>query len=145
MRTVFLVMTLILTLGLGVASAQSADEAAINEFVEGFFAAVAEGDATAVAASYTENGVRALGTNISTGRANIEKAAMEAYADGGLQVNFTRHATRLLSPTTAIVHGATEIPSNTPPTNGHAIFTLVKDGNAWLIAALQTGTATPEQ
>ena len=34
MRTVFLVMTLVLTLGLGVASAQSAEEAAINELIE---------------------------------------------------------------------------------------------------------------
>ncbi len=144
MRTVFRMMTLILTLGLGVASAQSAEQAAVNTRVEEFFAAVNEGDAMAVAASYTENGVRALGTNIAAGRANIEKAAMEAYADGGLQVNFTRHATRLLSPTTAIVHGAFEIPSFTPP-EGHSIFTLVKEGNDWLIAAIQAGRVAPAQ
>ena len=150
MRTVFLVMTLVLTLGVGVASAQSADEAAINAVVEGLFAAVAEGDAAAVAAYYTENAVRALGTDIAVGQANIEKAAMEAYAAdgafaGGVQINFRRHATGLLSPTTAIVHGATEIPSLTPPTNAHVIFTLVKEGNEWLIAALQTGAAPPAQ
>ena len=43
MRTSFLVMTLILTLGLGVASAQSAEEAAVNTPVEESFAAVAQG------------------------------------------------------------------------------------------------------
>ena len=74
MRTVFLVVTLILTLGLGFASAQSADEAALNTRVEGHFAATAKGDATADAACYTENAVRALGTNVVAGRANIEKA-----------------------------------------------------------------------
>ena len=140
MRTVFLVMTLILTLGLGVASAQSADEAAINEVVEGYFAALNKGDVEGYAAYFTENGVRAIGTNIAVGRANIEKAVSEAFA-GGVQVTFTRHATRLLSPTTAIVHGATEVTSATPPTNGHTIYTLVKEGNEWLIAAVQNGAA----
>ena len=72
MRTVFLVVTLILTPGF--ASAQSADEAAINTPVEGHFAATAKGDATTDAAYYTENGVRTLGTNVVGGRANIEKA-----------------------------------------------------------------------
>ncbi len=143
MRTVFLAMTLTLTLGLGVAAAQSADETAINNRVEGYFAALNEGDVAGYTACYTENGVRAIGTNVTVGRANIEKASSETFADGGLQITFTRHATRLLSPTTAIVHGATEIPSNTP--NGHVIFTLVKEGNEWLIAALQFGAAPPEQ
>ena len=145
MRTMFLVMTLILTLGLGVALAQSADEAAINEVIERYFAALNEGDAEGYAACYAENGVRAIGTNITVGRANIEKASSEGFAaDGGLEITFTRHATRLLSPTTAIVHGATEVPSATPP-EGHSIYTLVKEGNEWLIAALQTGAAPPVQ
>ncbi len=144
MRTVFLMVTLILTLGLGFASAQSADEAAINTRVEGHFAATAKGDATAYAAYFTENGVRALGSTIAAGRANIEKAMSAQFADGGLEITFTRHATRLLSPTTAIVHGAFEGPSNTPP-QGHSIFTLVKEGNEWLIAALQSGAAPPVQ
>ena len=142
MRTVFLVLTLILTLGLGVASAQTADEAAVNISVEGYFAAIAKGDVMALAASYTEDGVRAIGTNIAAGRANIEKALSEAFAEfGRVEVTFTRHETRLLSPTTAIVHGAYERTSDTPPTKGHVIFTLVKDGNEWLIAALQAGAA----
>ena len=141
MRTVFLVLTLVLTLGLGVASAQSAEEAAINEVVEGVFAAVAKGDAMAIAAYYTENAVRALGTNIVVGRANIEKANSEAFADGGPQITYTRHATHLLSPTTAIMHGAYEVTSATPPIKGHRIFTLVKEGAEWLIAANQTGAA----
>ena len=106
---------------------------------------MAEGDVQAVVASFHENAVRALGTDIVVGRANVEKAAMEAFAQGGVPVKFMHHATRLLSPTTAIVHGGTENASATPPTQGHVIVTLVKEGNEWLIAAFQTGRAVPEQ
>ena len=146
MRSVFLVMILILTLTLGaasgVASAQSADETAINTRIEGYFAA----PGTAAAAYFTENGVRAFGTNVVVGRANIEKSMIESLASGGGgEIMFTRHATRLLSPATAIVHGAWEIPSATSPTNGHNIFTLVKEGNEWLIAANQIAPAAPAQ
>ncbi len=143
MRTVFLVMTLVLTLGLGVASAQSADEAAINEVVGGYYAALNNGDAEGYAAYFTENGVRAVGTDIAAGRANIEKAISEVFANGGLEITFTRHATRLLSPTTALVHGAYEVTSATPPGKGHSIYTLVKEGDEWLIAAVQAGQAAP--
>ena len=76
-----------------------------------------------------------------SGRANLEKDSSERFANGGLQVTFTRHATRLLSPTTAIVHGAFEVTGT--PVEGHTIFTLVKEGNEWLIAAMQTGTGDP--
>ncbi len=143
MRIVFLVMALILTLGLGLASAQSADEAAVNSLIDGYYAALNSGDMEAYAASFREDGVRAIGTNITVGRANIEKAMSEP--GGGIEITFTHHATRLLSPTTALVHGAYEIPSFTPPGSGHAMFTLVKEGNDWLIAAIQAGNAVPEQ
>ena len=53
-----------------------------------------------------------------------------------------RHCSAAVSPTTAIVHGATEVPSVTPP-EGHSIYTLVKEGNDWLIAAMQAGQAAP--
>ena len=144
MRTVVLAVTLVLTLGVGLASAQSADEAAINARVEGLYAALAKGDAKAYAASWQENAVRALETDITVGRANIEKVIMEVFAEGPVEVKFSRHAVRLLSPTTAIVHGNTEDPSATPPTKGHVIFTLVKEGNEWLIAGLQRGNAPAE-
>ena len=93
MRTVFLMMTLILTLGLGVAATQSAEEAAINTRIEGYFAAMAKADMEGYLAFYTENAVRALGTNIVVGRANIAQAS--TFADGGPQITFTRHATRV--------------------------------------------------
>ncbi len=99
----------------------------------------------AFAACYTENAVQAIGTNINAGRASIEKNVSELLAAGQVQITFTRHATRLLSPTTAIVHGAFEITSNTPPTQGHMMYTLVREGNDWLIAALQVGAAPPVQ
>ncbi len=145
MRTVCLVLTLILTLGLGVASAQSAEEAAINTRIEEYIATLNRGDATALAAGYTENAVNAVGTNVVVGRANIEKAMSMVFAAGGPQITFTRHETRLLSPTTAIVHGAVENTNETPPVKGHVIYTLVKEGDEWLIAALQGGAAPPAQ
>ena len=64
----------------GVASAQSADETAINTRIEGYFAA----SGTAAAAYFTENGVRAFGTNVVVGRANIEKSMIESLASGGV-------------------------------------------------------------
>ena len=142
MRTAFLVIALVATLGLGVASAQSADEAAINTRIEAAYDAFNKGDARAVAANYTEDAVFAVGPSVVVGRANIEKDRSEAYpAFDGLQATFLHHETRLLSPTTAIVHGAYEAPSATPPVEGHEIYTLVKRDDEWLIAALQTAAA----
>ena len=59
----------------------------------------------------------------------------ELFAEvGGIEINFRRDETRLLSPTTTIVYGAYMVTSARP---GHEIFTLVKEGNEWLIAADQ--------
>lgn len=120
---------------------QSADEAAVNKRIEELYAAIAKGDVKAYVASWDENAVRAIGTNIVIGRPNLEKAATEAYRQGGLPIKFTRHATRLLSPTTALVHGATEDASTNPATKGHTMITLVKKGNEWVVAGLQGGAA----
>ncbi len=119
---------------------QGGDQAAINRRVEGLYEAIAKGDVKAYVAALHKDAVRAIGTNVAVGRPAIEKAVAAALVQGGLPIKFTRHGTRLLSPTTAIVHGATE-DASTPPQKGHAIFTLVKEGNDWLIAAFQTATA----
>ena len=127
------------SLGLGVATAQSADEAAINEVVEENLAALARGDAAAYAATYTENAVRSFRAMVGVGRANIEKGMSEFFAElgGGIRMTFSRHETRLLSPTTAIVHGAFAYAWTSATPDGHETFTLVKEGNEWLIAADQ--------
>ena len=122
---------------------QGAEEAAVNKRVEGLYAAMAKGNVKAYVASWDENAVRAKGTNIVVGRANLEKDVTEAFRHGGAPIKFTRHATRLLSPTTALVHGATEDASTNPATKGHTMITLVKKGNEWLVAGLQTGAARP--
>ena len=127
------------------ASAQSDEEAAINNRIEETYAALNKSDAEGYAAAFQEDAVQAFVANVTVGRANIEKAVSEVLADGEPQIAFTHHATRLLSPTTAIVHGAFEITSDTPPMKGHNLYTLVKEGDEWLIAALQIAPALPEQ
>jgi len=138
MRTVFLVLTLILTLGLGVAAAQSADEAAVNTRVEEAYAALNRSDVEGYAAAFHEDAVHAIATNVSVGRANIATFVGPLFASG-LRITFTRHATRLLSPTTALVYGAQEVPG--APGVAHAMLTLVKEGNEWFIAAIQVAGA----
>ena len=130
-------LTVIVALGVGPTFAQSADEDAINKRVEGLYAALAEGDVEAYVASFHEKAVRAIGTDIVIGPSDIRKAVAETFAQGGVPIKFTRHATWLLSPTTALVHGGTENASTDPPTKGHTILTLVKDGDEWLVAGLQ--------
>ena len=142
MRTLFTAMTIILTLGLGDAPAQSADEAAIRALVEELSLAVAKLDATAVAVYLAEDAVVALGTNVVVGRANVEKDRREAWADAEPSEHlWPRQVIHLLSPTTAIAYGST---APTMPA-AHQILTLVKEGNEWLVAAVQTAAPSPEQ
>jgi uncharacterized protein (TIGR02246 family) len=124
------------------ASGQANDEAAINRRVDGLYQSIAKRDVEGYMAALQKDAVRAIGTNVAVGRSAIEPAVTAALAAAGTPIKFTRHSTRLLSPTTAIVHGVTADPSTNRQT-GHAIFTLVKEGNDWLIAAFQTASPTP--
>jgi len=135
-----LVMSLFV-LGIALASGQSGDETAINRRVEGLYQSIAKGDVTGYLAALQQDALRAIGTNVSVGRRENEKAVKAALASGGVPIKFTRHSTRLLSSTVAIVHGSTEDASMKPVQNGHATFTLVKEGNDWVIAAFQTASA----
>lgn len=118
------------------------DEAAIEKLIEGLSAAEAQGDARAVAAYFTENAVLAQGTAVIAGRLNIEQAMSVAFADGGMEGSGNR-TIRLLSPTTAIVYGPFE--SDSPSVKGHEIATLQKEGDRWLIAAVQVAIGVPEE
>ncbi len=69
-------MTLILILGLGVTSSQSAEEAAVDNRVEELFAAINKGDAKAFVARYTENGVKAQATDTTAGRGRSEEVQL---------------------------------------------------------------------
>ena len=124
MRFVFLVVGVALAFAPSLA-AQTADEAAVNSRVDGFYA----GDADARAGIWHENGVLAVGTNVFFGRANIPGP------DGRLPITFTRHATTVFSPTAAVTHGSFETEYGT---SGHTTITLVKEGNEWFIAAFQS-------
>ena len=144
MRSAFLVMAIILTLGVGIAAAQSAEESAVTSRLDELYAALNRGDIEGYLLNYHEDAVYAIVDNVFTGRADIATFESSSFANG-LQIEYTHHATRLLSPTTAITHGSQVMTSATPPREGHVINTWVKVGNDWLIAALQVAWATPQQ
>ena len=144
MRFTFLVMTVILTLGVGIAAAQSAEESAVNSRVDEVYAALNRGDVDGYLPYFHEDAVYAIVNNVLIGRADIARFESPSFANG-MRIEYTHHATRLLSPTTAIVHGTQVMTSATPPMEGHAIFTWVKVGNDWVVAALQVAWAPPRQ
>lgn len=135
MRTIAFAVTLVLTLGLGLSFAQSGDEAAIQKLNADYAAAVQKGDAKALAALHTEDAVRATQGGISVGRAKIEKALAERYAerDPSVTVNLTIHDVKLLTRDVAIVHGAYKTKNG----SGHFIRTVIKESGSWKIAAIQ--------
>ena len=149
MRFAFLVTTVILTLGVGSSAAQSAEESAVNSRASEQLAALNRGDIADYVAHYHEDAVYAIthplsGNNVHIGRAAIATFERPNFANG-MQIEYTHHATRLLSPTTAITHGSQVMTSATPPLEGHQISTWVKVGNDWVIAALQVAWFTSPQ
>ena len=144
MRFAFFVMTVILTLGVGTAAAQSAEESAVTSRIEEVYADLNRGDIEDYLLNYHEDVVYAIVNNVFIGRADIETFESPSFANG-MRIEYTHHSTRLLSPTTAITHGSQVMTSVTPQREGHVINTWVKVGNDWLIAALQVAWATPQQ
>ena len=144
MRSAFLVMTVILTLGVGIAAAQSAEESAVNSRLDEQFAALNRGDVEGYLLNYHEDVVYAIVNNVSIGRADVATFESRSFTNG-MQIEYTHHATRLLSPTTAITHGSQVMTSATPPREGHVVNTWGKGGNDWVIAALQVAGAPPQQ
>ena len=144
MRSAFLVMTVILTLGVGIAAAQSAEESAVTSRLDEVYAALNRGDVEGYLLNYHEDAVYAIADNVFIGRADIATFESSSFPNG-LQIEYTHHATRLLSPTTAITHGTQVMTSATPPFEGHQISTWVKVGTDWVIAALQVAWFTPPQ
>ena len=144
MRSAFLVMTVVLTLGVGIAAAQSAEESAVTSRIEEVYADLNRGDIEDYLLNYHEDVVYAIVNNVFIGRADIETFESPSFANG-MRIEYTHHATRLLSPTTAITHGSQVMTSATPPREGHVINTWVKVGNDWLIAALQVAWGPPRE
>jgi len=143
MRFAFFVTTAVLTLGVGIAAAQSAEESAVNSRVDEVYAALNRGDVDGYVANFHEDAVYAIGTLVRIGRAEIAAFESPCFANG-MTIEFTHHGTHLLSATTAIVHRAQVMTSARPPVEGHAMSTLFKDGDDWLVAALQVTWATPD-
>ena len=144
MRSASIVITVILTLGVGIAAAQSAEESAVTSRLDEVYAALNRGDVEGYLLNYHEDAVYAIVNNVFIGRADIATFESPSFANG-MRIEYTHHATRLLSPTTAISHGSQVMTSATPQREGHVINTWVKVGNDWLIAALQVAWAPPQQ
>jgi uncharacterized protein (TIGR02246 family) len=104
MRSAFIVMMVFLGLGVGSAAAQSAEESAVNSRLDAFYAALNRGDVESYLLHYQEDAVYAIENNVFIGRADIAAFESTSFANG-MQIEYTHHATRLLSPTTAITHG----------------------------------------
>jgi len=143
MRSAFLMMTVILTLGVGIAAAQSAEESAVTSRLGEVYAALNRGDVEGYLLNYHEDVVYAINNNVFIGRADVATFESPSFTNG-MQIEYTHHATRLLSPTTAITHGSQVMTSATPPLEGHVVNTWVKVGNDWVIAALQVAWAPPQ-
>ena len=144
MRSACLVMTVILALGVGISAAQSDEESALNSRLDEVYTALNNGDVEGYLLNYHEDAVYAIVNNVFVGHAGIETFESPSFANG-MQIEYTHHATRLLSPTTAITHGSQVMTSATPPVEGHAVHTWVKVGNDWVVAALQVAWAPPGQ
>ncbi|MEE3202639.1 MAG: nuclear transport factor 2 family protein [Acidobacteriota bacterium] len=143
MRSAFLMMTVFLTLGVGIAAAQSAEESAVTSRLDEVYAALNRGDVEGYLLNYHEDVVYAINNNVFIGRADVATFESPSFTNG-MQIEYTHHATRLLSPTTAITHGSQVMTSATPPLEGHVVNTWVKVGNDWVIAALQVAWAPPQ-
>jgi len=61
MRFTFFVTTAVLTLGVGIAAAQSAEESAVNSRVDELYAALNRGDVEGYVANFHEDAVYAIG------------------------------------------------------------------------------------
>tara|TARA_B100001765_G_C19235878_1_gene220266 strand:- start:119 stop:532 length:414 start_codon:yes stop_codon:yes gene_type:complete len=136
-------MTVFLTLGVGIAAAQSAEESAVTSRLDEVYAALNRGDVEGYLLNYHEDVVYAINNNVFIGRADVATFESPSFTNG-MQIEYTHHATRLLSPTTAITHGSQVMTSATPPLEGHVVNTWVKVGNDWVIAALQVAWAPPQ-
>ena len=143
MRSAFLMMTVFLTLGVGIAAAQSAEESAVTSRLDEVYAALNRGDVEGYLLNYHEDVVYAINNNVFIGRADVATFESPSFTNG-MQIEYTHHATRLLSPTTAITHGSQVMTSATPPLEGHVVNTWVTVGNDWVIAALQVAWAPPQ-
>ena len=144
MRFAFFVMTVMLTLGVGIAAAQSAEESAVTSRLDEVYAVLNRGDVEGYLLNFQEDAVYAIANNVFIGRADIATFESPSFANG-MRIEYTHHATRLLSPTTAITHGSQVMTSATPPLEGHVVNTWVKVDNDWVIAALQVAWAPPQQ
>ena len=67
MRSAFIVMTVILTLGVGIVAAQSAEESAVTSRLDEVYAALNRGDVEGYLLNYHEDAVYAVVNNVFIG------------------------------------------------------------------------------
>jgi uncharacterized protein (TIGR02246 family) len=133
-----------LALDLTTASAQTKDPA-MDKLAADWSAAFAKGDAKALAGLYTENAIRVTPEGGKViGRSAIEKelAAMLAAPFKGAKITIQVGSIQQVSPDVAVNEGTYEVTGvlapdgkPAPPIRGSYLNTIVKKGEAWMIAS----------
>lgn len=122
---------------------QANPEAEFQKVAEAFIAAWAKGDAKAIAALHTKEGVRMSGTGEPAviGTAAIEQALAAALSGPykGTTLSIKSNQYRRVTADTYVGEGTYEvsggsIPAGTP-TRGQYLNTMVREGGRWRIAA----------
>jgi uncharacterized protein (TIGR02246 family) len=149
------VAVLLFAMGAGSASVRAqAKDPALEKLAADWAAAFAKGDAKALAGFYTENAVRMTaegGTVI--GRAAIEKefAANVAGPWKGARIAIKVGSTHTVGTDIAVNEGTWEVSGATGPDGkptmlrGNYLNTIIKKGNAWVIASNAAAPPVPAQ
>ena len=129
----------VLAVSVWVAAQQS--DPAIEKVARTYEAAFNKGDAKALAALYTADGVRMFSDGqIVTGRAGIEKAYAAALAAElkGATLTIGAGQVQKLSADVVTSTGTYELVAGKTPAKGRYLNTLKREGGQWLLASVAT-------
>ena len=132
-------VTAILAVTVWVAAQQP--DPAIEEVARTYEAAFNKGDARALAALHTADGVRMFSDGqILTGRADIEKAYAAALAAElkGATLTIGAGQVQKLSADVVTSTGTYELVAGKTPAKGRYLNTLKREGGQWLLASVAT-------
>ncbi|HVT39516.1 MAG TPA: SgcJ/EcaC family oxidoreductase [Gemmatimonadaceae bacterium] len=129
------------------AQGTQADQAAVSNLAKQYEAAFAKGDARAVAALYTTNGILTDASGVvSVGRSEIEKTTAADFARQfkGATLTVVQGPTVFLRSDVAVGRGTFEIRSGTNSmVKGMYLVASVKRADGWHIAAHQNMVPAP--
>src|SRR4051812_43468897 len=122
------------------AAHMTAEEQAIRKAAEKFVSAYDRGDATAVAAHWTEDGEYTIGQQSVKGRDAIAKLYAEfLHAHPGSKMDVKIDSIRVVAPTVAIEQGTASVSNsaNGPGSASSYSAVHVKQGDKWLMVSVR--------